>query len=209
MQSLRADVAAADTLDAAVRLVVAAIREVAAAHDEVGTDLLLSVLPRASVGGPDVLLLTGGPPGNTPTFHYLPDGGDPIQYGPTFVCNGGIMSDLTVKSLSDANREQSKRDAREFHRARRPQHAYIVPVRTSVDPQNGRPTRAPDVGVPLSGATFYYHPSEEVALVLIQDQLHGFRELTTLDELVGLKQDWGGGFQVANVSEVTGIGWQD
>lgn len=209
MQSLRAGVAAADTLDAAVGLVVAAIREVAAAHAEVGADLLLSVLPRASVGRPEIFLLTGGPPGETPTFHYLPEGDDPTQYGPTFVCNGGIMSGLIVKPLSDADRGQRERDTREFHRARRPQHAYIVPVRTSVDPQNGRPSRAPDVGATSSGAAFHYHPSEEVALVLTQDQLHGFRELTSLDELVRLEQDWGGGFQVADVSEVTGIGWHD
>lgn len=209
LQALRADVAAADTLDAAVGLVVAAIREVAATHDEVGFDLLLSVLPKASIGRPEVLLLTGGPPGRTPTFHYLPSGEEPIQYGPTFVCNGSIVSDFTLRPLSDADREQSERDAREFHRAGRPQHAYVAPVRTLVDPHSGRRTRAPDVGPALDGATFHYHPCEEMALVLTRDQLHGFRELTTLDELVRLEQDWGGGFVVANVSEITGIGWDE
>lgn len=209
LQVLRAEVAATESLDTAVGLVVTAIREVAAAHDEVGADLLLSVLPRSSVGRPEVLLLTGGPPGETPTFHYLPADEDPVQYGPTFVCNGSVLSGLTVKPLSESDRAKSEKDSREFHRARRPQRAYLVPVRTRPDPQTGTPTRAPDAGVPLSGAAFLYHPTDDIALVLTPDVLAGFTEVTTLDGLRQLNEEWGGAFDVAYASEVTGIGWTE
>jgi hypothetical protein len=208
LQSLQEEVAAADTLEGAVASVVSAMREVAAAHDEVGPDLLLSVLPRSSVAKPEILLLTGGPPGETPTFHYLAADGDPVQYGPTFVCNGSIMSGLVVKPLSEDERLKSDAGARAFQAARRPQHAYLVPVRTSVD-ASGRPSRAPDIGVALTGAAFIYHPTEDVALVMTADSLVGFPELKTVEQLEQLRSEWGDAVALEYISEVTGIGWND
>lgn len=210
VQELRSRIAAVDTLDAAVEAVVAAIRGVAAAHDEVGSDLMLSILPKSSVGRKEVLLLTGGPPGDTPTFHYLPADGDPVQYGPTFVCGGSVMADLTVRPLKDEDRENAAEETREFHRRNRPQHAYVVRVSAKLDPTTGESVRSPDVGTALSRGSYLYHPTEDIALVLTPDELDGFRELTTLQELIELQAHWGeGSFEVHNVSEVTGIGWSD
>jgi hypothetical protein len=211
LAQLRLDVGNADSLISAVEFVVTAVREVAAAHAEVGSDLQLSVLPKASVGRRAVFLLTGGPPGETPTFHYLPVDADPIQYGPTFVCGGTIMSGMTVAPIRENDEERALREqeTREFHRARRPQRAYVVSVRTQLDPVTGRSSRAPDIGVSGVSATNMYHPTEEVALVLTPAALDGFPELKTLEEIQRLHSEWGGGFDVANVSEVTGIGWRD
>jgi len=98
LQRLRLDVAAADTLDAAIGPVVEAIREVADRTEAVGKDLMLSVLPRSSVGDNPSVVLTGGVAlgEGTPTFHYLPEHGAAVAYGPTFVCNGSVLTDFTI-----------------------------------------------------------------------------------------------------------------
>lgn len=116
LRRLRDDIAAATDFGAAVDHAVGAVREVADRHAEVGADLLLSVLPRVSVGRAQVMLLTGGPPGETPTFHYLPLGAEPTQYGPTFVCGGSVMSDLTVRPVSDADAHRMEAETGRFRR---------------------------------------------------------------------------------------------
>lgn len=209
LRRLQEEVAAAAAFDVAVELVVEAVREVAAKHAMVGADVLLSVLPRSSVGGPQVMLLTGGPPGETPTFHYIPLNADPTQYGPTFVCRGSVMSDLTVGRVSDADAQRLEAETRRFHEEHRPQRAYLVPVVTRDDPVLGAPSRSPDLEAHVEGASFIYHPTDDVALVLTPTELSGFKELVTIDELRELRTSWGNSFEVEYVSEVTGIGWED
>lgn len=100
-QRLWTDVHSAPSLDAAIGAVAESIREVAADHMEVGNDLMVSVLPQSTVRDNPSTVLTGGPPGDgSPTFHYLPSDGDPVVYGPTYVCGGSVMTDFTVGPIT-------------------------------------------------------------------------------------------------------------
>lgn len=207
LKKLQHDVALAETVELAVSYVATAIREVAAQHDEVGADLIASVLPRPSVGRSEIFLMSGGPPGDTPTFHYLPATGDPVHHGPAFVCGGNVLGNITAKFVNEVDPEQRAEESREYHRARRPQRAYLVPVRTSFHSGLGTPARAPDPGVTLEMASFIYHPTADIALVLTPTHLHGFPEVTTIEELTDLSHEWNGAFDVSYASEVTGIGW--
>ncbi len=79
----------------AIRLMVEAVRDVAASQVGVGADLMLSVLPCAAAAPRDDTMILSGPPSpETPTFLYLPVDASPVQYGPTFTCGGSIMSDF-------------------------------------------------------------------------------------------------------------------
>jgi hypothetical protein len=91
------DAVSTSTLDSAIGLVADAIREVAARDSAVGPDLQVAVLPKSSVRDDPSTLLTGGAPGDgSPTFHYLPVDGEPVVYGPTYVCRGSSMSGMKV-----------------------------------------------------------------------------------------------------------------
>jgi hypothetical protein len=86
------------SLEAIIALVVASLRDVADRHEEVGHDLMLSVIPqRAATPSGDWPAVTGGPiSDDVPTFLHLPVRRDPIRYGPTSASpGGGAMTDFS------------------------------------------------------------------------------------------------------------------
>jgi hypothetical protein len=84
----------------AIRLLVEAIREITARESSVGRELMLTVLPKsAAYPRPDVMVLSGIPSTDTPTFLHLPYGSAAVTYGPTFVFGGSVLSDFKAGAL--------------------------------------------------------------------------------------------------------------
>ncbi len=206
-QQLLSAVASSDDLGRAIAHVVDAVRAVAARQPAVGADLLLSVLPRGCVGRHEVVWVQGALSDEIPSFFYLPLQSEAIQHGPTFVCGGSVLTNVQGGALTDDDQERTAAAAREFHRAHRPQRAYLVPVVHGRDEQ-GRLTRRPDLDRSVNG-TFYYNPDGTLSLVLTTAELLGFQELTTLEQIRKLCADWDNALDPSHVSEVTVIGWEE
>ena len=68
------------------------IRSVSNRADAVGEGLMISVLPRATLGSaPGILAVASGPLADAQTFLYVPPSGDTtVQLGPVTTCGGGI-----------------------------------------------------------------------------------------------------------------------
>jgi hypothetical protein len=213
---LKQQLGTARDLESAVSAVVASIREVAREHLEVGADLILSILPQSSAGDRESVLrgsLDGRLSVESPTFHYLPEHASSVVFGPTFVCGGSVSTDFSVRSeISEEESARWEADRKEFLRANRPQHAYVVAVSSSPDGSTNGQMRQPVVPPDaIPGSTNYYHPSADLCLVLTPHVIdREFEiEITTIEQLEALLAEWGGGFVVETVSEVTGIGWHD
>jgi hypothetical protein len=84
-----------------VRYIVGkAIRSVAADNDFVGRGLLITVMPRASLGATagGGFLIAGGTLRDQQTFRYVPpDVDETVVYGPTYTCGGAQMTDFEAR----------------------------------------------------------------------------------------------------------------
>ncbi len=88
------------------------IRKVASRNDAVGRGLLITVLPRGSIGDGDLsgMLLAAPAEEHVQTFLYLPaDGREGIVYGPTVVSGGMVLSDFMAGSLDAPEMADLKR----------------------------------------------------------------------------------------------------
>jgi hypothetical protein len=87
----------------AVRLMAEAVRSVAEYRKTVGQELMVAVLPRSAVprsDGGTLITLNREINPDVPTFWTVSATGDSVQYGPTMVMNGMIISDLQISSPS-------------------------------------------------------------------------------------------------------------
>ncbi len=77
------------------------IKAVAARDPGVGEGLMISTLPRASLGSvPGIMALAGPPDLVSQSFLYIPPSGDTtIQLGPVTTCGGGVTSGFEAKPL--------------------------------------------------------------------------------------------------------------
>jgi len=94
------DPATLDFADSASHIMGELIRKVSARNEAVGRGLLITVLPRASIGDGDGLLLAAPAQKNIQTFLYVPpDDREGIVYGPTVVSGGMVLADFIGGSL--------------------------------------------------------------------------------------------------------------
>jgi hypothetical protein len=79
------------------------IKAVAARDFGVGEGLMISVLPRASLGVvPGIMALAGPPDSESQSFLYVPPSGDTtIQLGPVTTCGGGVTSGFEAKPIAE------------------------------------------------------------------------------------------------------------
>jgi hypothetical protein len=88
------------------------IRKVAARNDSVGRGLLITVLPRNSIGAGEQsgMLVAAPAEEHVQTFLYLAaDGREGIVYGPTVVSGGMVLSDFMAGSLDAPEMADLKR----------------------------------------------------------------------------------------------------
>jgi hypothetical protein len=79
------------------------IKTVATRDPGVGEGLMISVLPRASLGlVPGIMALAGPPDSESQSFLYVPPSGDTtIQLGPVTTCGGGVTSGFEAKPIPE------------------------------------------------------------------------------------------------------------
>jgi len=83
-----------------LKLLVSAIDKVAATNPTVGRNLLSISLPLEAVGSPDLFVVSAPPSESSLSFLYMPVGsGRVIQYGPSFVCQGVVMTNFQAGPL--------------------------------------------------------------------------------------------------------------
>jgi hypothetical protein len=84
----------------AVRLVVAAIAEVANTDGRIGKELMVSVLPRSAVprsAEAELLTLNGRVEPYAPSFWSVTASGDFVQYSPVMILNGMVFSNVQIR----------------------------------------------------------------------------------------------------------------
>jgi len=88
--------------EAYIELLANAIRETARYYKSVGKNLMAISLPASAVSGGSMAMTIplGGPLSTTePVALYLPEGDEPIFYGPHYTCNGMLISGFELMKM--------------------------------------------------------------------------------------------------------------